>query len=326
MLVLPEPRHTGAGRAAAGGDGGRGEPGRRGGPRRGRGLGRDRRSRTRIVAGAGRRRWLRRRDRAGCSSTRGLWALHLLALQRALPGTAFGLATEVTRELRIVKGAGRGRAAAGRGARRGPRRRPDRRRPPRRPDRGGRQPRDRASGWSPEGHEVAAFAIVASGPNSASPHHDGERPRDPGRRARSSSTSAARSMATARTSTRTLWVTGGDAANGPTGEFRTVHRARPRGQRGGDGRGPARVPPARHLDEVARRRHPRRRLWRRVHPPARPRHRPRRPRGSLPRGWQRRARCGPGWPSASSRASTSQGRFGVRIEDIVVCGETGRTS
>ena len=33
----------------------------------------------------------------------GLWALHLLALQRALAGSTFGLATEVTRDLRIVK-------------------------------------------------------------------------------------------------------------------------------------------------------------------------------------------------------------------------------
>src|SRR5262249_15553311 len=33
----------------------------------------------------------------------GLWSMHLLAVQRELRGRAFGLATEVTRELRIVK-------------------------------------------------------------------------------------------------------------------------------------------------------------------------------------------------------------------------------
>ena len=38
---------------------------------------------------------------------------------------------------------------------------------------------------------------------------------------------------------------------------------------------------------------------------------------------QRRSRSRPGWRSASSRASTSRGAYGARIEDIVVCGEAG---
>ncbi|HET9614497.1 MAG TPA: Xaa-Pro peptidase family protein, partial [Candidatus Limnocylindrales bacterium] len=69
------------------------------------------------------------------------------------------------------------------------------------------------------GHDTAEFAIVASGPNSASPHH----------------LASNRVIAAGEPivldiggsyggyhsdTTRTLWVTGGDAANGPTEEFR----------------------------------------------------------------------------------------------------------
>jgi Xaa-Pro dipeptidase len=70
-----------------------------------------------------------------------------------------------------------------------------------------------------EGHEHAEFAIVASGPNSASPHHGASdrviRPGDPivldiggALEGYGSDT------------TRTLWVTGGDPRNGPDDEFR----------------------------------------------------------------------------------------------------------
>jgi Xaa-Pro aminopeptidase len=72
-----------------------------------------------------------------------------------------------------------------------------------------------------EGHESAAFAIVASGPNAASPHHDpGDRmiqPGDPivldigGVRAGYGSDI-----------TRTLWVTGGDPGLEPDVEFQTI--------------------------------------------------------------------------------------------------------
>jgi Xaa-Pro aminopeptidase len=70
-----------------------------------------------------------------------------------------------------------------------------------------------------EGHETAEFAIVGSGPNSASPHH----------------AASARLIQTgepivldiggvlggyASDTTRTLWVTGGDPANGPDAPFR----------------------------------------------------------------------------------------------------------
>lgn len=72
-----------------------------------------------------------------------------------------------------------------------------------------------------EGHDTASFWIVASGPRSASPHHDPDERRivagEPllldigGRRAGYCSDI-----------TRTLWLTGGDDAMGPDDTFRTI--------------------------------------------------------------------------------------------------------
>jgi Xaa-Pro aminopeptidase len=100
-----------------------------------------------------------------------LWASHLLRLQRAIPGRAFESATSILRELRMTKdedevalltlaaeAADRvvARIVAARLV--------------------GRTEADVASEVRErllvEGHEVAEFAIVASGPNSASPHHE----------------------------------------------------------------------------------------------------------------------------------------------------------
>jgi Xaa-Pro aminopeptidase len=70
-----------------------------------------------------------------------------------------------------------------------------------------------------EGHELAQFAIVASGPNSASPHHEAsERVIQPGEPIvlDIGGTYGGYNSDT----TRTLWVTGGDAGKGPTEEFR----------------------------------------------------------------------------------------------------------
>jgi Xaa-Pro aminopeptidase len=150
----------------------------------------------------------------------GLWAMHVLALQRALPGRDLGLATEVTRELRMVKSADEVESlrraahaadrvvtqiAAGRFV--------------------GRTEADVSAEVRErliaEGHAAAPFAIVASGPNSASPHHAaGPRVIQPGdpivldiggtRDGYASDT------------TRTLWVTGGDASQGPSPEFLAV--------------------------------------------------------------------------------------------------------
>jgi Xaa-Pro aminopeptidase len=100
-----------------------------------------------------------------------LWAMHTLALQARLSAATFGLATEAIAELRSVKDADEVERlrAAGAAA-----------------DRvveaiaGGRLvgrseadiAREVRLRLVDEGHDEAAFAIVASGPNSASPHHE----------------------------------------------------------------------------------------------------------------------------------------------------------
>jgi Xaa-Pro aminopeptidase len=70
-----------------------------------------------------------------------------------------------------------------------------------------------------EGHEIAQFAIVASGPNSASPHHEAsERVIGAGEPIVLDIGGTLGGYGS--DITRTLWVTGGDAANGPDEQFR----------------------------------------------------------------------------------------------------------
>ena len=150
----------------------------------------------------------------------GLWAIHLLALQRALPGRSFGIATEVTRALRVIKSPDeieRLRAAA-HAADRVIQRIASGRLVGRTEADVSREVRDRLVD---EGHDAATFAIVASGANSASPHHQPTdrtiEPGDPivldigGVRAGYGSDI-----------TRTLWVTGGHPDREPEAEFRTI--------------------------------------------------------------------------------------------------------
>ena len=147
-----------------------------------------------------------------------LMAMHLLRLQRALPGATFESATIVLRELRMTKdpdevallrtaahAADRvvAQIAAGRLV--------------------GRTEADVAlevrERLSAEGHDEAHFAIVASGPNSASPHHEAsDRVIQAGEPIvlDIGGTVGGYNSDT----TRTLWVTGGDPAKGPTEEFR----------------------------------------------------------------------------------------------------------
>ena len=150
-----------------------------------------------------------------------LWAMHVLALQGVLPGCAFGLATEVLRELRmpkdedeitllrlaaeaadramdqIVTGPLVGRTELEVSA----------------------EIRDRLIA---EGHETAEFAIVGSGPNSASPHH---RPTD--RRIQAGEPIVfdigGSLSGYASDTTRTVWVAGPDLASPPSDEFRRIH-------------------------------------------------------------------------------------------------------
>jgi Xaa-Pro aminopeptidase len=147
-------------------------------------------------------------------------ARHLLALESAMPERAFGLATEVTRELRIVKDEPeiellrRAALAADRVVAQisaGPlvgRTEAD----------VSREVRDRLVA---EGHEAASFAIVASGPNGASPHHEANdrviQPGDPIVLDIGGTISGYGSDIT-----RMLWVTGADPVKAPTPEFLAV--------------------------------------------------------------------------------------------------------
>lgn len=157
----------------------------------------------------------------------GLWASHLLPLQRVLPGRAFGLASEVTRSQRMVKDADEIEAlrvaahaadrvvdqiAAGRLV-------------GRTEADVSREVRERLVA---EGHAVASFAIVASGPNSASPHHDaGTRVIEPGDPIVLDIGGTLDGYGS--DTTRTVWVTGAGGDHRPTDEFLTVfglvHRA-----------------------------------------------------------------------------------------------------
>jgi Xaa-Pro aminopeptidase len=249
----------------------------------------------------------------------GLWAMHVLGLQRALPGRSFGLATEVTRELRMVKSADeveRLRAAAhaadrvvaqiAAGSLAG-----------RTEADVSREVRERLIA---EGHSAAPFAIVASGPNSASPHHDASE------RVIQAGDPIVLDIGGTRDgycsdTTRTLWVTGGDPERGPTPEFLEIFDLVYRAQAAAT----AAVQPGvacRDLDEVARK------VIRD---------------GGFGDAFIHRLGHGiglegheepyivassedvlaPGYAFSNEPGIYLQGRYGVRIEDIVVCGDAG---
>jgi len=147
-------------------------------------------------------------------------ARHVLALQRALPDRSFGLATEVTGALRVVKDAAevqllrRAALAADRvidqiaGGRLLGRTETD----------VSREVRERLVA---AGHEAASFAIVGSGPNSASPHHEATgrviQAGDPIVLDIGGTVSGYGSDIT-----RMVWVTGGDPSRQPDPEFIAV--------------------------------------------------------------------------------------------------------
>jgi Xaa-Pro aminopeptidase len=149
-----------------------------------------------------------------------LWAMHVLELQRTLPGRSFKPASVVMRDLREVKDADEARllhlaaAAADRtveaiaaGPLIG-----------RTEAEVSREIRGRLVD---EGHDVADFAIVGSGPNGASPHHDAG-----DRRIRAGEPVVLDIGGTLSgymsDTTRTIWVAGPDGIQ-PDVEFRRIH-------------------------------------------------------------------------------------------------------
>jgi Xaa-Pro aminopeptidase len=149
-----------------------------------------------------------------------LWALHVLALQDALPRRPFGLATEVLRDLRMAKDADEiallrlAAHAADRvleAAATGPL--------------VGRTEREVSleilDRLVAEGHDTAQFAIVASGPNSASPHHHpGDRRIGPGEPVVFDLGGPFAGYCS--DMTRTVWVAGLDGIP-PTAEFLEIY-------------------------------------------------------------------------------------------------------
>jgi Xaa-Pro aminopeptidase len=150
-----------------------------------------------------------------------LWAMFLLRLQAALSDAAFLLASTVLRDLRLVKDddeiallrlaaqaadrviaqiaagplVGRTEAAVS------------------------REIRERLVA---EGHDDAEFAIVGSGPNSASPHHEAsERVIRAGEPVLLDIGGPFGGYGS--DITRMLWLTGGDPGNGPDDEFRRLY-------------------------------------------------------------------------------------------------------
>jgi Xaa-Pro aminopeptidase len=150
-----------------------------------------------------------------------LWATFVLGLQRALPDTRLELASTVLRALRIVKdddeiellriaahAADQVIAAVAQGPLVG-----------RTEADVSHEIRDRLV---KEGHDTADFAIVGSGPNSASPHHEAServiRAGEPLLLDIGGPLGGYGSDVT-----RVLWVTGGDASKGPDSEYRRLY-------------------------------------------------------------------------------------------------------
>jgi Xaa-Pro aminopeptidase len=142
-----------------------------------------------------------------------LWAMHALALQARFSAASFGLASEAIAELRAVKDADEidRLRAAGAAADRVVEAVAAGRLIARSEAEVAREVHERLLD---EGHDEAAFAIVASGSNSASPHHD------PGDRRIEAGDAIVLDIGGVlggycSDTTRTLWVTGGDGRPDP---------------------------------------------------------------------------------------------------------------
>ena len=171
-----------------------------------------------------------------------------------------------------------------------------------------------------EGHDHAEFWIVASGPNSASPHHE------PGERVIAAGEPIVIDIGGAfggygSDITRTVWVTGGDGAMGPDADFLSLYGVLQAAQADAT----AAVRPGvlcERIDAVARER---------IHAA-----------GFGPNFFHRTGHgiglegheepylvagstepLAPGMAFSVEPGIYLEGRYGARIEDIVVCGESG---
>jgi Xaa-Pro aminopeptidase len=150
-----------------------------------------------------------------------LWAMHVLGLQRAMPERSFGLASVILRDLRMAKdseeiellrlaaeAADRAMVAIASGPLIG-----------RTEADVSREIRERLMA---EGHDEAGFAIVASGPDGASPHHQvSDRRLRPGEAVVLDIGGSLGGYQS--DTTRTIWIEGPDGSQPPSDEFRTVH-------------------------------------------------------------------------------------------------------
>jgi Xaa-Pro aminopeptidase len=159
-------------------------------------------------------------------------ALHLLRIQAALASSAeYVLASTLLRDLRMIKDPDEIALlrAAARAADRVVARIANGRLIGRTEEDVAREVRERLVD---EGHDAAHFAIVGSGPNSASPHHEAsDRVIEPGEPIVLDIGGTLGGYGS--DVTRTLWVTGGDSSNGPDARFRgffdVLHRAQATG-------------------------------------------------------------------------------------------------
>jgi Xaa-Pro aminopeptidase len=249
----------------------------------------------------------------------GLRAAFVLGLQRVLPGAKFSLASAVLRTLRMRKDADEvallraaahaadrvvASIAAGRLV--------------------GRTEADVAheirERLVAEGHDHAEFWIVASGPNSASPHHEpGERVIEAGEPIVIDIGGALGGYGS--DITRTVWVTGGDPALGPDADFVRLYGVLQRAQ--ADATAAVRPGvPCELIDAVARERID--------------------GAGFGPNFFHRTGHgiglegheepylvagstepLAPGMAFSVEPGIYLEGRYGARIEDIVVCGDDG---
>ena len=171
-----------------------------------------------------------------------------------------------------------------------------------------------------EGHEVAAFAIVGSGPNSASPHHQ---PTERAIRAGEPIVLDIGGTIAGYGSdiTRTLWVNGGDPAKGPDHDFLTLYGV----LRGAQAEATHAVRPgvpAERVDAVAREiigaaGLADRFIHRTGHGIGLEEHED----PYIVAGNDEPLRAGMAF--SIEPGIYLEGRYGARIEDIVVCGETG---